>query len=180
MVRLHRPTLPSLSLLYYHPHSNDRPPNRATLHLSLSLSLTPSRLASISLRLSSFRPMRVLSFFLLILFLVSPSSSLVFFVLRRTGVGYVGHPLSLSFLFLSPLIRFYDACTADSMPTESVRTKNQMLIRLLKIPVIHEISFRSFDPFRFNFILSNFSRGIFYIYIYIWPISYRIRFTLLD
>lgn len=109
--------------------------------------------------------MRVLSFFLLILFLVSPSSSLVFFVLRRTGVGYVGHPLSLSFLFLSPLIRFYDACTADSMPTESVRTKNQMLIRLLKIPVIHEISFRSFDPFRFNFILSNFSRGIFYIYM---------------
>ena len=145
MVRLHRPTLPSLSLLYYHPHSNDRPPNRATL-LSLSLSLShsfpPRQCLSLSPPLSSFRPMRVLSFFLLILFLVPPSPSLVFFVLRRKDRrGYVGHPLSPSSLFLSPLIRFYDACTADSMPTESIRTKNQMLIRLLKIPVIYATFF---------------------------------------
>lgn len=146
MVRLHRPTLPSLSLLYYHPHSNDRPPNRATLPLSLSLSYPFPPRYYLSPPLFFPTDARSLSFFLLILFLVPPSSSLVFFVLRRTGEG---HPLSLSFLFLSPLIRFYDACTADSMPTESVRTKNQMLIRLLKIPVIHgtvKICFRS-GPF---------------------------------
>ena len=59
MVRLHRPTLPSLSLLYYHPHSNDRPPNRATLlslSLSLSLSFLPASPVSLSLSASLFFP----------------------------------------------------------------------------------------------------------------------------
>lgn len=81
------------------------------------------------------------------------------------------------------------------MPTESVRTKNQMLIRLLKIPVIHgtvKICFRS-GPFSKRwfknapiFNSTILVRQIFemkysirvYIYIYLWPISYR--FTLLD
>lgn len=73
MVRLHRPTLPSPVPLTAYPHSNDRPPNGATLHPSLALSarfsLCYARTCTVILPsllcLSLFRRMGFAIFFLL-------------------------------------------------------------------------------------------------------------------
>lgn len=113
MVRLHRPTLPSLSLLYYHPHSNDRPPNRATLPLSLSLLSLPASLLSLSASLLSDR----CAFSLLLSLNPFPRPTLVEPCFLRLAKDRRGSPslalLSLSIPLNTVLRRVYGWFYAD-------------------------------------------------------------------
>lgn len=84
-----------------------------------------------------FFPADARSLLLSLNLLVAPSP-FVFFVFRTAcRRGYVGYPLFLFLPFSIPLIRCYDACTADSTSTERLNEKSDVYSLAKNLPAIH-------------------------------------------